>query len=125
MATFAKIILSGSANGRGIPITGVTSSSANLLHTAVTGANDFHEVYIYVVNNVTGDSQGWLRFGVTTAQSVTAGVTNTEIPFTVTNRSGPVLLVPGWPLNGGNIVEAYATAANRIIVYGYVHARVS
>ena len=125
MAVYSRVILSGSTNGRGIPVTGVTSSSANLLHTAVTGANDFHEVYIYAVNTQTSDSDVWVRFGVTTAQSVTAGVTVTEIRVRITQAGGPVLIVPGWPLNGGNIVEAYATAVNRVVIYGYANTRIS
>lgn len=44
---------------------------------------------------------------------------------TVTQQSGPVLAVPGWPLMDANRIEAYATAAmatsGGIAIYGYAH----
>lgn len=122
---FSKIVLSGSINGRGILVTGVSASTANLVHTSITGAADYDELYIYAVNTATADRRLDLKYGVTVA-----GVTDLasrNIAITVTSQSGPVLLIPGWPLRDANLVEAFATVAGvptgneGLVIYGYAH----
>lgn len=125
MAAFAKILLSGSVNGAPISITGDGPSNATLLHTAVTGTGDFHEIYVDVVNTVTTASEFTLVWGITVAGATTAGVTEKRIAMSLPPHSGPIRVAPGWPLNGALIVEGYATAAARVQAYGYAHTRVS
>ena len=124
-ASFTKIVLSGSSNGRGIPITGVTFSNMTLIHTGITGANDYDEVFVYVApqEGITSNSEIVFSYGPTVARSVTAGVSGNRFRVAVTNQSGPILVIPGWPLNAGGLVEAHVTAAARVIAYGYVHRR--
>lgn len=120
---FSKIVLSGSTNGRGIFVTGTLPSTASLIHTAITGTADYDEVYIYIVNNATTNRECVLRWAVTTAN--VTDVPQRNINYLVTQQSGPVLAVPGWPLMDANRIEAYATAAmatsGGIAIYGYAH----
>jgi hypothetical protein len=121
---FSKIILTGSTNGRGISITGILPSTANLVHTAITGAGtEMDEVYVYVVNTATKTLEARVRWAVTAANAT--DINDRNIQVSVTQGSGPVLVVPGWPLRDANRVEAYATVAGTatggIVVYGYAN----
>lgn len=120
---FSKIFLSNSTLGNRIPITGVGPSQGTSLHTAITGSADYDEIYIYAVNYATDSRDVTINFGATAA-GVTTNISN-HIRVTVTAASLPVLVVPGFILNGGLFVEGFATAAatatGGVSVYGYVH----
>lgn len=120
---FSKIILTGSTDGAGILVTGAAASQANTVHTAVTGTADFDEVYVYVDNFATADLDVTIRWGVTVAQATDIGFRN--IRTTVTKGSGPVLMIPGWPLRNALVVDAFGTVAGTatggLNIYGYAH----
>ena len=117
MPSYVKIILTGSTQGRAIPVTGVAPSTANTIHTAVTDTGGgFDELYIWAVNTATATREITLRWGCTvTGQGIR------HMSVQVTQLSGPVLMIPGWPLNGGDTVRAYVTIADQVAVYGYAH----
>jgi hypothetical protein len=48
MPTFSRQLLSGSTNGREIPVA-ATATPGTLLHTGVTGTTAFDEVYLWGV----------------------------------------------------------------------------
>lgn len=52
MATFSRLLLSGSTNGREIPVA-ATATPGTAIHTAVSGTTSFDEVYLWA-SNVTG-----------------------------------------------------------------------
>lgn len=117
MATFSKIILSGSTNGQGIPVTATTASQGSLLHTAVTGsAGSVDEVYVYVHSTVTTIATIKFAYGPTTA-------TGSRFSYTVTadDLSGLHLAFPGLVMNGAIALKAYATTANIINCFGFVN----
>lgn len=127
---FSKIFLSGysAAEGGRILVSGISPSTAITVHTAITTvATDggYDEVYIYARSHGTGAQLLTVRFGVSVANATTAGVEQTQIRYRVTNGSGAVLVVPGWPLAGGRVVEAFATgvaaATGGLALYGHVH----
>lgn len=109
--------LSGSTNGRGIVVTSTTAASGTVIHTTVTGAgaSTFDEVYVYAQSLVTDGSK--------TVTINAGGLTSGDrLRFQVPVRTnGPYLLVPGLRYNGGVVIRAYATAASKVAVHGYVN----
>lgn len=119
MASFSKIALSSSTDGRPIKVVATAiASSPTLIHTGSTTATTFDEVWIYAQNNHTADVALRLGFG---------GVTDPDdiIEFTVKTKAGLYLIVPGLVLKGNAsaalTVKAAAGTANVISLSGYVN----
>lgn len=114
MATFAKNKLSGSTNGRGIKVV-QTATDGTTIHTATAGTGyDFDEVYLWATNTDTTDRKLTLQWG-----GVASPDDSREV--TIPAECGPVAIVPGWVLQNGLIIRAFAATANVIIIDGYVH----
>lgn len=112
MATFSKLMLSGSTDGRQIAVASITSGSGTAVHTAGTGSI-IDEIWIYATNINTGSVQLAIEWG-------TSGSVN-EIKSTIPTTSGLTLIIPGLTLTNGKAVTAYATTANAILLSGYVN----
>jgi len=112
MATFSKIPLSGSTNGKGIQVA-ATATPGTTIHTAVTGTTSFDELWIYAVN-ISGSS-----VKLTVEYGGTAGADNIEI--TIPGESGLTLVIPGLFLNNAQVVTAFAATTNVISLHGYVN----
>lgn len=113
MATFSKLILSGSTNGRQIPVA-ATATPGTLIHTAVSGTSGMDEIWLYAVNSSSSAVKLTVEWGGTTA--------NTDhIELTIAAESGLVLLSPGLVLNNGLAVRAFAGTTNVINISGYVN----
>ena len=113
MATFSKRILSGSTDGKGIVISSTTSGSGDTLHTAVSGTTDFDEVWIYAFNSHTSSITLNLEFGGTDSAQ--------RISQPVDPASGLYLVVPGFVVQNGAVISAYASEASKIVIYGYAN----
>lgn len=119
MAVFSKGVLSGSAQGRGILVTGTATTGMTTIHTGpTTGIRDFDEVYCYAVNTSTDDVLLTMHYGLAT--------TNVEakIPVTIPAQDGLHLVVPGLVMAAAttaNVMSAFAGTANVLAVHGYVH----
>jgi hypothetical protein len=113
MATYTKAKLSGSTNGRGILIA-ATATPGTTLHTAINTAGALDEVWIYLMNNHTGQVTVTLEWG---------GTTNPDdrISLALSAQSGLVLVVPGLVLGGGVLVRAFAGTANVVSAHGFVN----
>jgi hypothetical protein len=109
--TFQPIQLSGSTNGRPIPIA-ATASPGTLLHTANATALD--EVYLYAANTTSAAVMLTVQFGGTTTGD---NLVVTSIPA----NSGPVQLAFGQRLTGGVEVRAFAATANAINMTGVIN----
>mgnify|MGYP007062773873 CR=1 FL=1 len=111
MATYSKLKLSGSTNGRGIKVV-ATATLGTTIHAAHATAQD--EVWLWAVNSDTVDRKLTLEFG---------GVTSPDdlIEVTIPAESGLIPVVPGVPLTGSVVVTAFAAAANVIMIHGYVN----
>ena len=111
---FSKQLLSGSTNGHLIEVNG-TSSPGTTIHTVqATATAAMEEVYAYVVNSATLDTEMTMEFGGTG--------TNDHINFTVPARDGLYQVVPGVPLTAtSSIVRAFATATGRLHIGGWVN----
>jgi hypothetical protein len=109
-----KRVFSASTNGRGVTVTG-TTATGTLIHTSVTGANDWDEVYLYAVNTTTVNRKLTVEWARSTGQA------GQPIEFTVPLEDGLYLVVPGLPLGGGRQVRAYTASASSITVHGFVN----
>jgi hypothetical protein len=113
MATFSKVKLSSSTSGRGIKIA-ATATAGTAIHTAVAGASDIDEVWLYAVNSSVADVVLTIEMGGTTDPDDT-------IDVTIKAYSGLTLIVPGLIMNGTLAIAGFASVANVIIVFGYVN----
>ncbi len=113
MATITKQVLSGSTNGRIIKVVAV-GTPGTLIHTAVAGAADSDEVWLWAVNSDTTDRKLTLEYGG-------VAVPDDLIEVTIRAESGLVLIVPGMILQNSLVVRAFAAAANVVMVGGFVN----
>ena len=111
MATYSKRLLSGSTNGKGIKVV-QTATAGTTIHTAVSGASDLDELWVYAVNSDSSDVKLTLEWGEATAP-------DGNIEITVPAESGLMLLTPGLLLQNSLVLKAFAGSANVIIVHGY------
>lgn len=118
MATFSKIALSSSTDGRPIKVVATAiATSPTLIHTASSTSTVHDEVWIYAQNNHTADVALRLGFGTTTDP-------DDIIEFTVKTKAGLYLIVPGLILKGNATpltVKAAAGTTNVISLSGYVN----
>ena len=113
MATFTKAILSGSTSGKGV-LVDADATAGTLIHTAVAGATDFDEIWIYAVNSSSSSVKLTIEYGGATAP-------DDNIEVTVLPEAGLVTVVAGLLLNGGLTVKAFAGTASVITVHGFVN----
>lgn len=112
MATFSKLPLSGSTNGKGINVA-ATATLGTAIHTAVSGTSSFDEVWMYAVNTSTSSVKLTVEYGGATSAD--------NIEITIPGESGLVLVVPGLFLNNSLAVTAFADTADVISIHGYVN----
>lgn len=115
MATFSRLLLSGSTSGRAIPVA-AAATPGTLLHTAITGSSGFDELYLWA-SNVTGS--------MATLTVEWGGVTDPgdhmTKSFNVPANSPPIPIATGQVLNGGLICRAFSGTASAINITGYVN----
>ena len=112
MATYTKLPLSGSTNGKPIAVS-ATGTPGTLIHTAQSGTSGIDEIWLYVVNSTTSNVKLTLEFGGTT--------TAENIEVTVVAESGLLLVTPGLILNNSQVVRAFAGTTNVLNIVGYVN----
>jgi hypothetical protein len=117
MATFSKVLLSGSTGGRPIKVV-ATATPGTLVHATGISATVIDELWLYAMNTDTTDRKLTVEFGGVTAP-------DDLIELEIKAESGLVLLVPGLPLSGDGAaarnVRAFAATANHINIVGYVN----
>jgi hypothetical protein len=116
MATFSKLVLSGSTDGKLVKVA-QTATAGTTIHTGSATATTLDEVWLYATNNHTADVLLTVEFG---------GVASPDdlIQFTVPFKSGLFLVVAGLPIKGNATeleVRAFAATANVISIGGYVN----
>ena len=117
MATFTKVALSGSTQGKGIKVV-ATASTGTTIHATGTSSTIIDEVWLYAYNSSTGPISLTVEFGGTTAP-------DNNIKIDIPPTSGLTLVVPGLILTGtgaaANTVTAFAGTANVVTLSGYVN----
>ena len=111
MATFSKVVLSGSTDGNGIKVA-ATATPGTTIHTAHATAQD--EVWLYAVNSSTADVKLSIEYGGTTAP-------DNLIEFTVPAEAGLHIIIPGLISTNSKVIKAFAGTASVLIVYGFVN----
>lgn len=111
MATYTKVKLSGSTDGKGIKVV-PTETAGTTIHTAHATALD--EIYLYAVNSQAAAVKLTLEWGEATAP-------DGNIEVTIPGESGLYLVIPGLLLTNSLVVAAFAGTANVIIIHGFVN----
>jgi hypothetical protein len=115
MATYSRILLSGSTNGKSVKVA-ATATPGTTIHTAVAGTASFDEIYLWVNNTDTVDRNLTLEWG---------GVTDPDNlickTVVIPSLSGPIRLIEGLVLNNSLVVSAFCDSANKLLITGYVN----
>lgn len=98
------LIPSGSTNGRMVKVA-ATATAGTTLHTA--HATHIDEVYVWAVNNDTGNVLLTIELGGTSSP-------DDLINITLPPKEGLALIVPGIRLTGSVVVRAFASVANKV-----------
>lgn len=117
MATFSKVLLSGSTQGKAIKVA-ATASTGTTIHATGTSSSIIDEVWLYAYNSSASAVVLTIQYGGTTA-------VDDDIKLSIPPTSGLTLVVPGLTLTGtgsaANTVYAYAGTTNVITISGYVN----
>jgi hypothetical protein len=116
MATATKRKLSGSTNGKAIKVV-QTATAGDTIHTAVAGttAGTYDEIWLYAVNSSASAVKLTIEWGQ-------ADAPDGNIEQTIAAESGLTLVVPGLILQNECVVKAFASAANVVLIHGYVNS---
>ena len=117
MATYTKVLLSGSTQGKAIKVA-ATASTGTTIHATGTSASIIDEVWLYAYNSASTATTLTIQFGGTTS-------VDNDIKISIPPTSGLTLVVPGFTLTGtggaANTIYAYAGTTNVITINGYVN----
>jgi hypothetical protein len=116
MATFSKLILSGSTDGKGIKVV-QTATAGTTIHTGSSTATTLDEIWLYAVNTDTTDRKLTIEWG---------GVSSPDdlIEYTVKAENGLYLIAAGLLIKGNAtplVVRAFAATGTAIVIHGYVN----
>lgn len=115
MSTYSRVLLSGSTSGRAIPVAAV-ATAGTLLHTAITGAAAFDEVYLWASNVTAAAATLTLEWG-----GVTDPGDHMVKAVSIPANSPPIPIATGQVLNGGLVVRAFSGTASAINITGFVN----
>ena len=111
MATFSKVVLSGSTNGAPIKVV-ATATAGTTVHTA--HATSIDEVHLWAFNSDTQSRTLTVEFGGATAP-------DQNVVLDIPARAGLVYVIPGLVLTNSLTVKAFASTTNVVTVSGYVN----
>jgi hypothetical protein len=111
--TYTKSKLSGSTDGKLIKIV-QTATPGTLIHTAVSGTTNWDEIWMYAVNNYTSNLNLTIEWGDATAP-------DNNIQLAIPYKQGLYFMIPGFILQNGATVKAFAQTANWISIGGWVN----
>ena len=112
MATFSKVKLSGSTDGKAVKVA-ATATAGTTIHTAHSTSLD--EIWLYAHNSSSASVKLTLEWGEATAPDG-----NIEINIG-SEGTGLVLVSPGLLLTNSLVVKAFAGTANVVTLTGYVN----
>jgi hypothetical protein len=116
MATFSKIALSGSTDGKLIQVA-ATSSAGTTIHTGSATATTFDEIWLYAVNSDTSARKLTIEWGGTSSPA-------DLIEQTIPAESGLFLIVAGLVIKGNAsplVVRAFCATSSVVNIAGYVN----
>lgn len=116
MATFSKLTLSGSTDGRAVKVV-ATSTPGTTVHTASSTTSTYDEIWLYAQNTDTTARKLTVEWGGTSSP-------DDLIEITIPAESGLVLVTPGLVLKGNAtplVVKAFCASASVVTIHGYVN----
>ena len=115
MATYSRVLLSGSTNGRVVPVAAV-ATAGTLIHTAIAGTASFDEIYLWASNVTAAAATLTLEWG-----GVTDPGDHLTKAVSIPANSPPIPIATGQVLNNGLVLRAFSGTASAINVGGYVN----
>src|SRR5574341_409122 len=115
MSTFSRQLLSGSTNGREIPVAAI-ATPGTLIHTAITGSVAFDEVYLWASNVTAAAATLTVEWGGTNNPG-----DHMVKSYSIPAFSAPIPIATGQVLNGGLAVRAFSDTASAINIGGFVN----
>ena len=111
-----KRLLSGSTNGKAIKVV-ATATAGTTIHTAVAGTTEgtYDEIWLWAYNGHTANVTLTIEFGG-------ADVPDQNIVLAVPFKVGLIPVVPGFILQNGMVVKAFASIANVVTLNGFINA---
>lgn len=113
MATYTKVLLSGSTQGKGIKVV-AAATLGTTIHTAVAGTSSWDEIWLYAVNSSAAAVKLTIEWGE-------AAAPDGNIELIIPGESGLILVIPGLLLQNSLVVTAFAGTGNIIVIHGYVN----
>lgn len=117
MASYSRIVLSGSTKGRAIKVA-ATGTPGTTIHTGSSTNTTMDEVWLYAMNTDTQPRKLTVEWGGTSAP-------DDLIEINLAAESGLVLIAPGLPIQGDSsaalVVRAFCSSANVITIHGYAN----
>lgn len=113
MATYSRILLSGSTSGKPIIVVAVATLGTTV-HTAVSGAVSFDEVYLWVSNVTSTTATLTLEWGGATDPG-----NHMVKALSIPANSPPIPIATGQVLNGGLVCTAFSGTASALNITGY------
>lgn len=114
MAVFTGSVLSGSTNGKPIPVVAVATPGTNI-HTA--GATGYEEVFLWASNITAVAATLTIEWG-----GVTDPGDHLVKGYSIAANSGPVPIALGQRVAGGVSIKAFSGTASAINITGYANA---
>jgi hypothetical protein len=116
MATYTKVKLSGSTDGRAIKVA-ATATPGTTIHTGSATATTYDEVWLYAMNTSASNVKLTIEWGGTTSP-------DDLIELTVLPEAGLVTVAPGLLIKGNAtplVIKAFAGTADVITLHGFVN----
>ena len=112
MATFTKVILSGSTDGKMIKIA-QQATAGTTIHTAHASAID--ELHLWAYNDSATDRELTIEYGGVTAS-------DDLLLFTVPSKDGFYPILQGFPFTNSKVIAGFCVdEANAIFIVGFVN----
>lgn len=115
MASYSRQLLSGSTNGREIPVV-ATATPGTLIHTAIAGTTAFDEVYLWASNVTAAAATLTIEWG-----GVNDPGDHMVKAISIPANSAPIPIACGQVLQNGLVVRAFSGTASAINLIGYVN----
>lgn len=115
LASFSKILLSGSTDGRAIRIASL-AAPGTLIHQSQALTTGFDEIWLYGQNNSVNDVLVTILFGGNQPED--------RITMTVPGQVGLYLIVPGLAINNSVQINAFASTLDVVSIFGFANRMV-
>lgn len=117
MATYTKVKLSGSTDGKAIKVASTAIATGTTIHTGSSTATTYDEVWLYAQNTDTSAIKLTVGWGGTTDP-------DDLIEVTIQPEAGLVCVAPGLLIKGNAtplVIKAAAGSANLVTIHGFVN----